>query len=95
MTLLPAYFKKNPLVRTFYGNSLIQKLKVYKKDLNTDKDTISIISGHNGYQKKYNTMYERKIVIHENENKLTGEELVIVAKKIWLSKFFSSISCHS
>lgn len=74
-------FQKNPLVRTFYGNSLIQKLKVYKKDLNTDKDTISIISGHNGYQKKYNTMCERKIVIHENENKLTGEELIIVAKK--------------
>ena len=24
-------FQKNPLVRTFYGNSLIQKLKVYKK----------------------------------------------------------------
>ena len=74
-------FQKNSLVRTYYGNSLIQKLKVYKKDLNTDKNTISIIAGHNGYQKNYNTMYERKILINENENKLTGDELIIVAKK--------------
>ena len=74
-------FQKNSLIRKFYGNSLVQKLKVYKKDLNTDKDTISIISGHNGYQKKYNALYERKILISEPENKLTGEELVIVAKK--------------
>lgn len=74
-------FQKNKLIRSFYGNSLLQKLKVYKKDLNTDKDTISIISGHNGYQKKYNTLHERKIVIQENEGKLTGDELLIVAKK--------------
>ena len=26
-------------------------------------------------------MYERKILINENENKLTGDELIIVAKK--------------
>ncbi len=74
-------FQKNSLIRSYYGNSLIQKLKVYKKDLNTDKNTISIIAGHNGYQKNYNTMYERKIVIHENEGKLVGNELIIVAKK--------------
>jgi uncharacterized heparinase superfamily protein len=60
-------FQKNPLIRTFYGNSLIQKLKVYKKDLNSDKNTISVIAGHNGYQKKYNAVYERKIVISEEE----------------------------
>ena len=74
-------FQKNSLIRSYYGNSLIQKLKVYKKDLNTDKDTISIIAGHNGYQKNYNTMYERKIVVQENEGKLAGNELIIVAKK--------------
>ena len=74
-------FQKNPLIRTFYGNSLIQKLKVYKKDLNSDKNTISVIAGHNGYQKKYNAVYERKIVISEEEEKVSGDELIIVAKK--------------
>mgnify|MGYP001373603243 CR=1 FL=1 len=74
-------FQKNSLVRTYYGNSLIRKLKVYKKDLNFDKDTISIIAGHNGYQKNYNTMYERKILVKTNEDKLIGDELIVVAKK--------------
>ena len=74
-------FQKNPLIRTFYGNSLIQKLKVYKKDLNSDKNTISVIAGHNGYQKKYNAVYERKVVISEEEEKVSGDELIIVAKK--------------
>ena len=74
-------FQKNPLIRTFYGNSLIQKLKVYKKDLNSDKNTISVIAGHNGYQKKYNAVYERKIVISEEEEKVSGDELIIVAKQ--------------
>ena len=74
-------FQKNSLIRTYYGNSLIQKLKVYKKDLNTDKNTISIIAGHNGYQKNYNTMYERKILIQEDKGRLLGDELIIVAKK--------------
>lgn len=74
-------FQKNSLIRHYYGNSLIQKLKVYKKDLNTEKGIISIIAGHNGYQKQYNTMYERKIIIEEEKGQISGNELVIVAKK--------------
>ncbi len=74
-------FQRNRLIRSFYGNSLLHKLKVYKKDLNTDKDTISVIAGHNGYQKKYNALYERKIVISESNRTISGDELIIIAKK--------------
>lgn len=74
-------FQKNNLIKYFYGNSLIQKLKVYKKDLNTEKGVISIIAGHNGYEKQYNALYERKILIEEEKNQLSGNELIIVAKK--------------
>jgi len=74
-------FQKNAMVRKYYGNSLVHKLKVYKKDLNTDKHTVSVIAGHNGYQKNYNALYERKILINDESSKVEGDELIIVAKK--------------
>ncbi len=74
-------FEKNQLIRNYYGNSLTKKLKVYKRNLNSDKNTISVIAGHNGYQRNFNTLYERKIVTDENANKVSGEELLVVAKK--------------
>ena len=36
---------------------------------------------NHGYQRKYNALYERKIVISESNRTISGDELIIIAKK--------------
>ena len=47
---------------------------------NQDKDKSILIGSHNGYQKKFKKIIKRKLEIHDNENKIYGEDSIIATK---------------
>jgi len=46
-------FQKNQSINKVYGNSLVHKHRVIKKNYTEDKDFYSIAAAHNGYEKKF------------------------------------------
>ena len=65
-------FQKNPSINKVYGNSLLQKHKVIKKNYIEDKDFYSITAAHNGYEKKFGYIHTRSIKILKKEDKIFG-----------------------
>ena len=57
-----------------YGNSLIYKHRVIKKNYTEDKNFYSIIASHNGYEKKFSCIHTRSIKISKKEDKIFGED---------------------
>ena len=67
-------FQKNETINKIYGNSLIKKLKVIKKNYTENKDFYSISASHNGYEKKFGYIHTRSIEISKKEDKIFGED---------------------
>ena len=67
-------FQKNKFINRVYGNSLIQKHKIIKKNYTEDKDFYTISASHNGYEKKFGYIHTRSIKISKNEDKIFGQD---------------------
>jgi len=67
-------FEKNQTINKVYGNSLIYKHRVIKKNYTEDKNFYSIIASHNGYEKKFGYIHSRSIKISKKEDKIFGED---------------------
>ena len=67
-------FQKNKSINKVYGNSLIEKHKVIKKNYTEDKDFYSIVASHNGYEKKFGYIHTRSIKISKKEDKIFGQD---------------------
>ena len=67
-------FQKNQSINRVYGNSLIHKHRVIKKNYTEDKNFYTIIAAHNGYEKKYGCIHTRSIKISKKEDKIFGED---------------------
>jgi uncharacterized heparinase superfamily protein len=65
-------FQKNKLIRKYFGNSLIEKHKIFKKEFKSDKEFIQCIVGHNGYQERFKILHERQISLFKNKNHIEG-----------------------
>ena len=65
-------FQKNQSINKVYGNSLIHKHKIIKKDYTENKDFYSITAAHNGYEKKFGYIHTRSIKISKKEDKIFG-----------------------
>jgi len=77
------------LIKQYHGNSLLKKLKVYKREFSNDKISFSLSSAHDGYQEKYGTLFERTIVGNEEQKLLHGEDTLIVSKNDYAFLNFS------
>ena len=67
-------FQKNRSINKVYGNSLIHKHRIIKKNYTEDKDFYSITAAHNGYEKKFGCIHTRSIKISKKEDKIFGED---------------------
>ena len=67
-------FQKNQSINKVYGNSLIHKHKIIKKDYTENKDFYSITAAHNGYEKKFGYIHTRSIKISKKEDKIFGHD---------------------
>ena len=67
-------FQKNKSIIKVYVNSLVEKLKVIKKEYTEDKNFYSIAASHNGYENKFGYIHTRLIKISKNEDKIFGKD---------------------
>ena len=67
---------KNKTINRVYGNSLIKKHKVIKKDYTEDKNFYSLIASHNGYEKKFGYIHTRSFKISKEEDKIFGLDVL-------------------
>ena len=74
-------FQKNQIINKIYGNSLIHKHRIIKKNYTEDKDFYLISATHNGYEKKFGYIHTRSIRISKNEDKIFGYDELNKTKK--------------
>ena len=74
-------FQKNQTINKIYGNSLIHKHRIIKKNYTEDKDFYLISATHNGYEKKFGYIHTRSIRISKNEDKIFGYDELKKTKK--------------
>tara|TARA_B100000029_G_scaffold318544_1_gene311064 strand:+ start:868 stop:2523 length:1656 start_codon:yes stop_codon:yes gene_type:complete len=67
-------FQKNKSIIKIYGNSLVEKLKIIKKEYTEDKNFYSIAASHNGYENKFGYVHTRLIKISKNEDIIFGKD---------------------
>jgi uncharacterized heparinase superfamily protein len=65
-------FQKNTQIRKYFGNSLIEKHSIYKKEFKNEKEYIQCIVAHNGYEKRFKTLHERQITLFKTKNHIEG-----------------------
>jgi len=65
-------FQKNKFINKIYGNSLIEKHKIVKKNYIEDEDYFSIVASHNGYEKNFGYIHTRHIKILKKKDKIFG-----------------------
>jgi uncharacterized heparinase superfamily protein len=65
-------FQKNKLIRKYFGNSLIEKHKIFKKEFKSDKEFVQCIIGHDGYQERFKILHERQITLFKNKSHIEG-----------------------
>jgi uncharacterized heparinase superfamily protein len=65
-------FQKNALVRKYFGNSLIEKHNIVKKEFKNDKEFIQTIVTHDGYEKRFKILHERQITLFKLKNHIEG-----------------------
>ena len=65
-------FQKNKLIRKYFGNSLIEKHKIFKKEFKSDKEFTQCIVGHDGYQERFKILHERQITLFKNKSHIEG-----------------------
>ena len=67
-------FQKNKFINKIYGNSLIEKHRVIKKNYTEDNNFFSIIASHNGYEKRFGYIHTRSMKISKKEDKIFGND---------------------
>jgi uncharacterized heparinase superfamily protein len=65
-------FQKNKLIRKYFGNSLIEKHRIFKKEFKSDKEFVQCIVGHDGYQERFKILHERQITLFKNKSHIEG-----------------------
>jgi uncharacterized heparinase superfamily protein len=73
-------FQKSEIANRIYGGSLIEKLKVVKKNYNEDKDFYSIEASQNGYEKRFGYLHTRRIKILKEKDIIFGQDKLIRTK---------------
>ena len=74
-------FQKNRFINKVYGNSLVHKHRVIKKNYNEDENFYSITATHNGYEKKFGYVHTRSIKVSKKEDKIFGNDELKKTKK--------------
>ena len=54
-------FQKNSFIKKYYGDALLQRPKINRKEFVQNSITATLSGGHDGYLKKYSTLFDRTI----------------------------------
>ena len=67
-------FQKNKFINEVYGNSLVHRQKIIKKNYTENNDFYSITAAHNGYERKFGYIHTRSINISKKSDKIFGQD---------------------
>ena len=81
-------FQKNKSINKVYGNSLVEKHKIIKKNYTENKDYYLISASHNGYEKKFGYIHTRSIQISKKIDKISGRDELKKTKNFSGSLFY-------
>ena len=73
-------FEKNKLINNIFGNSIKNTFKTFNLNFTEDDKQIQSVASHNGYEKKFGCVVERKILIEKNTNDLKGSDKIVKKK---------------
>ncbi len=73
-------FERNKLINKVFGNSIKNTFKINRSDLFNDKNKISTVASHNGYEKKYGCTLKREIFIDKNSSEIKGIDEILKTK---------------
>tara|TARA_B100001059_G_scaffold147412_1_gene147386 strand:+ start:1038 stop:2675 length:1638 start_codon:yes stop_codon:yes gene_type:complete len=65
-------FERNKLINKVFGYSIKNTYKIYNLNFNNDKNSIKCSASHNGYEKNFNCIHQREIVIDKELDCLKG-----------------------
>ncbi|MDC0205402.1 heparinase II/III family protein [Pelagibacteraceae bacterium] len=86
-------FQKNNIINKVYGNSLIEKHKIIKKNYTEDKNFYSVSASHNGYEKSFGYVHTRLVKISKNKDQIFGQDK-LVRSKIYSNPLIYFIRFH-
>ena len=73
-------FERNKFINRVFGNSIKNTFKINNLDFVEDKNQITFIASHNGYEKKFGCIHKREISIEKQNGKLIGSDEIIKKK---------------
>ena len=82
-------FQKNSFIKKYYGDALLQRLKINRKEFVQNSITATLGGGHDGYLKKYSTLFDRTISMNGGDNIIQGEDLLTVSENDYAFLNFS------
>ena len=82
-------FQKNSFIKKYYGDALLQRLKVNRKELIHNSITATLSASHDGYLKKYSTLFDRTISMNGADNIIQGKDLLTVSENDYAFLNFS------
>ena len=65
-------FERNKLINKVFGYSIKNTYKIYNLNFDNDKNSIKCSASHNGYEKNFNCIHQREIVIDKELDCLKG-----------------------
>jgi len=65
-------FERNKLLNRIFGNSIKNTFKISNLDFIEDKNEIKFTAAHDGYEKKFGCIHNRKLSIDKRDGKLIG-----------------------
>ncbi len=70
-------FERNKLINSVFGNSIRNTFKIKTSSVHENKEIIEVIASHNGYEKTFGCIHERKIIFDKKKNKLIGQDKIL------------------
>ena len=67
-------FQKNEIINKVYGNSLVEKHKILKKNYTEDNECYHISASHNGYEKKFGYIHKRSVKVFKKDDQSIGQD---------------------
>ena len=73
-------FERNKIVNQVYGDSIKNTFKILDYEFKEDKNLVEMTASHNGYEKNFNCIFKRKILIEKSSKNLIGTDEIIKRK---------------
>ena len=73
-------FERNKLINKTFGNSIKNTFRTSEFNIRKDKGIFGCSAEHNGYEREFNCIHKREILLDQENNKLKGTDHILKKK---------------